>query len=146
MPKQLLDKDNNLLYSGYETEEIVANPQLDGTEGNLTGLQVGDTKYAVPQGGEIEFVELSYNNLGGTITQEQATALLNGAWVKMTDLAVYPLPMLPSFYAPADGLLHFATALETTGRGEIYFREIIVDTQNLTYTVLLHRIQPYSEA
>lgn len=31
--------------------EVVANPTLAGTEANLTGLQVGDTKYAVPQGG-----------------------------------------------------------------------------------------------
>jgi len=30
---------------------VVANPTLVGTEADLTGLQVGDTKYAVPQGG-----------------------------------------------------------------------------------------------
>ena len=30
---------------------VVANPTLAGTEDTLTGLQVGDTKYAVPQGG-----------------------------------------------------------------------------------------------
>ena len=29
--------------------EVVANPTLAGTEGNLTGLQVGDTKYKVPE-------------------------------------------------------------------------------------------------
>lgn len=28
--------------------EVVANPTLAGTEGDLTGLQVGDTKYKVP--------------------------------------------------------------------------------------------------
>ena len=31
--------------------EVIANPTLAGTEADLTGLQVGDTKYAVPQGG-----------------------------------------------------------------------------------------------
>ena len=31
--------------------EVVANPTLAGDESKLTGLQVGDTKYAVPQGG-----------------------------------------------------------------------------------------------
>ena len=30
---------------------VVANPTLDGTETALTGLQVGETKYKVPQGG-----------------------------------------------------------------------------------------------
>ena len=29
--------------------EVVANPTLAGTEGDLTGLQVGDTKYKVPE-------------------------------------------------------------------------------------------------
>lgn len=32
-------------------DEVIANPTLAGTEANLTGLQVGETKYAVPQGG-----------------------------------------------------------------------------------------------
>lgn len=31
--------------------EVVANPTLAGTEADLTGLQVGDTKYKVPAGG-----------------------------------------------------------------------------------------------
>jgi len=30
---------------------VVANPELVGTEANLTGLQVGETKYKVPEGG-----------------------------------------------------------------------------------------------
>ena len=30
---------------------VVANPTLAGTEADLTGLQVGDTKYKVPEGG-----------------------------------------------------------------------------------------------
>lgn len=32
-------------------ETVIANPTLAGTEANLTGLLVGDTKYKVPQGG-----------------------------------------------------------------------------------------------
>jgi len=51
MPKIFKDKNNNVLYTGYETSEIVANPTLAGTEANLTGLQVGNIKYAVPQSG-----------------------------------------------------------------------------------------------
>ena len=33
--------------------EVVANPELVGTEDNLTGLEVGDTKYKVPKGYEL---------------------------------------------------------------------------------------------
>ena len=33
-------------------ETVVANPTLAGTEASLTGLQIGNTKYAVPQGSE----------------------------------------------------------------------------------------------
>lgn len=51
MPKIFKDKNNNVLYTGYETSEVVANPILAGTEDTLTGVQIGDTKYAVPQGG-----------------------------------------------------------------------------------------------
>ena len=31
--------------------EVIANPELTGDEANLTGLQVNDIKYKVPQGG-----------------------------------------------------------------------------------------------
>lgn len=44
----------NEIANDYETPtstEVVANPTLAGTEDTLTGLQVGETKYAVPQGG-----------------------------------------------------------------------------------------------
>lgn len=32
---------------------VVANPTMAGTESDLTGLQVGDTKYAIPSGGSL---------------------------------------------------------------------------------------------
>lgn len=62
---------------------VVANPTLVGTETSLTGLQVGGTKYKVPQGsgGQMELVTLNYviDNQPHNITQEQATKLQNGA-------------------------------------------------------------------
>ena len=68
---------------------VVANPTLSGTETVLTGLQVGNTKYAVPQGrGSMEIVTLNYvldvqpqniDEQPHNITQEQATKLQNGA-------------------------------------------------------------------
>ena len=66
MPKIFKDKNNNVLYTGYETSEVVANPTLAGTEVNLTGLQVGDTKFAVPQGGRDEGYTLTVTNKSST--------------------------------------------------------------------------------
>lgn len=45
-----LDNDSGFI-TAEDVTEVVANPTLAGDEANLTGLQVGDTKYAVPQGG-----------------------------------------------------------------------------------------------
>lgn len=41
--------DENVINNTQDV--VVANPELVGTEDNLTGIQVGDTKYKVPQGG-----------------------------------------------------------------------------------------------
>lgn len=62
MSKIFLDKDNNVVYEGYETHEIVANPTLAGTEGNLTGLQIGSTKYSVSNGGSIKYTAVIYSS------------------------------------------------------------------------------------
>ena len=73
---------------------VVANPELSGTETVLTGLQVGDTKYAVPQGrGSMEIVTLNFVPDGQThnITQEQVTKLQNGAILIDDNEMVYSL-------------------------------------------------------
>ena len=74
---------------------VVANPELSGTETVLTGLQVGNTKYAVPHGsgGRMEFVTLNYvlDGQPHNITQEQATKLQNGAILTDQDGKVYSL-------------------------------------------------------
>lgn len=62
MPKIFKDKNNNILYTGYETSEVVANPTLVGTEANLTGIQIGDTKYKVPEGGGSADLGLQYQS------------------------------------------------------------------------------------
>lgn len=46
--------------------EVIANPELSGDEANLTGLQVGDTKYKVPQGGggsQLYTLHIYYNDV-----------------------------------------------------------------------------------
>lgn len=42
---------NGTLYDVAGGSGVVANPELSGDEADLTGLQVGETKYKVPQGG-----------------------------------------------------------------------------------------------
>lgn len=51
MSKTIKDKDGHSLVEVYDTDEIVANPTLDGSEGSLVGLKIGDTKYKVTGGG-----------------------------------------------------------------------------------------------
>ena len=73
---------------------VVANPTLVGTEAVLTGLQIGDTKYKVPQGGgQMEIVTLNYvlDGQPHNITQEQATKLQNGAILTDENGNVYSL-------------------------------------------------------
>ena len=46
---------------------VVANPTLAGTEADLTGLQVGDTKYKVPSGGGGKYLhQVKIHTLGTT--------------------------------------------------------------------------------
>ena len=62
-----------------EGTNVIANPTLAGTESDLTGLQVGDTKYAIPSGGGASYthhIKLDYtNNIGGT-NDEKALIIL----------------------------------------------------------------------
>lgn len=50
MPKTFLNYKGAILASVYETDEIVANPTLEGTEQPLEGLEVGNVKYKVSGG------------------------------------------------------------------------------------------------
>ena len=49
--KNFKDKNGNLLAQVYTTDEIVGNPQLEGDEPELNGVQIGDKKYKTPKGG-----------------------------------------------------------------------------------------------
>lgn len=55
------------LATDSEGTVVVANPTLAGTEAELKGLQVGTTKYKVPEG--MQVLELS--SASGTLTNEQ---------------------------------------------------------------------------
>ena len=43
--------NKDLVTKKYADDNVVANPTLAGTESNLTGIEVGGTKYKVPSGG-----------------------------------------------------------------------------------------------
>ena len=88
---------------------VVANPTLSGTEANLTGLQVGDTKYAVPQGGGgagIEFVDIEGKS--GEFTQQEYAKLQNGAIIRKNGKELY-------FYAGAGEFLYYTTIPHPNG-------------------------------
>ena len=65
---------------------VVANPTLAGTEADLTGLQVGDTKYKVPAGGG-----------GGVLIVTDTNGTLDKTWQEIYDagFAVYRLSGVP---------------------------------------------------
>ena len=71
MSKRFLDKERQLLVEVYDTDEIVANPTLDGTEDSLAGLQIGDTKYKVTGGGGggVDAYELKITDFTPTATE-----------------------------------------------------------------------------
>ncbi len=64
---------------------VIANPTLAGTEASLTGLQVGDTKYAVggSSGGGVLVVNATTQDEGETYTLDQTWQAIHDA-----DLAV----------------------------------------------------------
>lgn len=104
---------------------VVANPTLSGTETVLTGLQVGNTKYAVPQGsGGIEYVELvvTSGTTSGTLTQEQMEKLRNGAFIKISGGCVL-FPNISQVYS--------STVYENVGAFK--YQEIYIDTKSNTW-------------
>ena len=60
MSKNVYDNRDSLLFSVYETHEIVANPTLTGGEANLTGIKIGETKYQVGGGSASNIVVYDY--------------------------------------------------------------------------------------
>jgi len=55
---------------------VVANPTLAGTEANLTGLQVGDTKFAVPQGDSGSLYGISFTGISSDGTKYVAVTFI----------------------------------------------------------------------
>lgn len=60
--------------------EVIANPTLIGTEEDLTGLQVGETKYKVPSGESAVSVTGTLQAGQTSITLENAAITTNGTF------------------------------------------------------------------
>lgn len=92
MSKTIKDKDGHSLVEVYDTDEIVANPTLDGSEGSLAGLKIGNTKYKVTSGGSggasgITQVAMTYDESTGltlSATTEEIFNLLQNGIVVVT--------------------------------------------------------------
>ena len=122
-----------------EGTTVIANPTLAGTEANLTGLQVGNTKYKVPQGGAIEIVDVVSEG-SGTVTQEQLTKLQNGAILRCNGNVIY------SYLSEADGYLSFGGALRPATDGNSMLAPIIkINETTLEYssTMFIISVTPY---
>lgn len=92
--------------------EVIANPELSGDEPNLEGLQVGETKYKVPQGGGvgIRYIQLTFelvdDVLTATLTQEQLDLLYDNAFIE-TEIDEQPV----IFYPQDIGVLYGASPI-----------------------------------
>ena len=72
---------DDTIYGIPEGTEVVANPTLAGTESALTGLQVGDTKYAVVSGMTNPMTavgDLIYGGISGNPTRLSNQAVTDG--------------------------------------------------------------------
>lgn len=131
--KNFKDKNGNLLARVYTIDEIVANPQLEGNEPELHGVQVGNQKYKMPQGGgsgaslQYAHVTASLNGYSYGFTflcddntietaQDLAEWLQAKDFVKANDKDWYEAPFLPvvSCFSEGNSVLGFTFAHETT--------------------------------
>lgn len=129
---------------------VIANPELTGDEPDLEGLQVGDTKYAVPQGGGgIEYVELTvdFSNIDGAtgnLTQEQLTKLQNGAFIKLSNTipnTAYVVLSIALYNMVQNTMVYSSNVASING---ISFTQITINTNDLGYTIksVILQVQP----
>lgn len=66
--KMTLNKDTTFITSLELPAVVSANPTLSGSETELTGLQIGSTKYKIPNGGSGDVTAAGNNTFTGTNT------------------------------------------------------------------------------
>ena len=115
------------LSTDSEGTVVVANPTLAGTETNLTGLQVGATKYKVPQG--MEVVEIvSYD---GTFNDEDYAKVSGNNCVILYGGELY-YKTLENPYA----LSYTLPSIRLQNDGSITKIQIEISTEDKSYSVI----------
>ena len=113
------------LAADAEGTVVVANPTLAGTEADLVGLQVGSTKYKVPEG--MEVLELA--NSSGTLTDAQYE-LVSGnncvikyntyTFLKLLETTLYIFYYCPYINMDADHVIHLGYNIQITKSNKAY--------------------------
>ena len=62
-----------------DATKVVANPTLAGTEAPLVGLQVGETKYAIPAGGGDDIFIVKVTETGGVYSADKTYTEIKNA-------------------------------------------------------------------
>lgn len=95
---------------------VVANPELAGTEDDLTGLQVEETKYKIPSGGS-----------GVLVVTQDENGILNKTWKEITD-AGFSILMLEMKADLED------SSADTVGYETVYYSGYVI--RDGTYMVM----------
>lgn len=120
--KEIIDNENLFPPEAPETDKpfnipipapgtnVVANPELEGDEDSLTGIQIGDTKYAVGGGGGGGMLIVTFSSVEGTVTADKTLAEIIPAiqagktiWAELSFFAGIRLP-LATWNEPAVGI------------------------------------------
>lgn len=121
-------KVDDTIYELPEGTIVVGNPTLAGTEGALTGLQVGDTKYVVPD--DVEIVDCTSGSLPSGVTYSSLATLMQTKvivvkWTWSTKILEGILTEAPSGYL---GLM--ASAFIETATNTGYYITLAINTNN----------------
>lgn len=146
--------NNSLVGSGNitisEGTNVVANPTLEGSEDNLTGLQVGSTKYKVAAGGSsvitnaMDYFKISFNNFPTDVDSDMGYQIHPNFTLTATDEAnllniAYNYLDLGSHYEVGDGVFIYFTidAMETllASAGSYVYAGTIEGTYNENGTI-----------
>lgn len=95
-------------------------------------------------GGGIEYVVLG-NASSGTITNEQATKISNGAFIKMADKYFYPCDSYHKIFPSTDIGYIYATPTFKEARSNLTSEELVISITNLTFKVNTYQYQPLQQ-
>lgn len=103
---------------------VVANPTLAGTEDDLTGLQVGDTKYKVggSSGGGVFFVHAEDNEAG-------TVSVLDKTWQEIKDASETSVVVLAGVDGMVAGTFAYLVSVDSIPVGQRRWAAIFFDLE-----------------